>query len=108
MAALLAARCCVHSEQPALLLLLLLPALSHSIAANPPPARPQAWDANSLACLRTLEGHEDNVRVLAVGHGHLFSGSWDKTVRVRARRAGGLPALLLAAAGSGGGGGGSL
>lgn len=43
----------------------------------------QAWDANTLTCLRTLEGHEDNVRVLAVGHNCLFSGSWDKTVRVR-------------------------
>ena len=43
----------------------------------------QAWGATTLSCLRTLEGHEDNVRVLAVGHGHLFSGSWDKTVRVR-------------------------
>jgi F-box/WD-40 domain protein 7 len=40
------------------------------------------WDAATLTCLRTLEGHEDNVRVLAVGQGHLFSGSWDKTVRV--------------------------
>lgn len=47
--------------------------------------RPQAWDANTLTCLRTLEGHEDNVRVLAVGHGCLFSGSWDKTVRVSCR-----------------------
>ncbi len=37
---------------------------------------------NTLQCLRTLEGHEDNVRVLAVGRGFLFSGSWDKTVRV--------------------------
>lgn len=44
----------------------------------------QVWDAASLTCLATLEGHEDNVRVLAVGHGYLFSGSWDKTVRVGA------------------------
>lgn len=42
----------------------------------------QAWDVNTLQCLKTLEGHEDNVRVLAVGRGYLFSGSWDKTVRV--------------------------
>lgn len=47
-----------------------------------PPPTMQAWDANTLTCLRTLEGHEDNVRVLAVGHNNLFSGSWDKTVRV--------------------------
>jgi hypothetical protein len=44
----------------------------------------QAWDATTLTCLRTLEGHEDNVRVLALGQGSLFSGSWDKTVRVGA------------------------
>ena len=52
-------------------------ALSHTAAL-------QAWDATTLTCLRTLEGHEDNVRVLAVGQGSLFSGSWDKTVRVGA------------------------
>lgn len=59
-------------------------------AAVPPAAiislcnsrRPQAWDVRTLQCLKTLEGHEDNVRVLAVGRGFLFSGSWDKTVRV--------------------------
>lgn len=65
-----------------------LPAAAHvacpcSLESCPPPTSLQAWDANTLTCLRTLEGHEDNVRVLAVGHGHLFSGSWDKTVRVR-------------------------
>ncbi len=32
--------------------------------------------------MKTLEGHEDNVRVLAVGDRHVFSGSWDKTIRV--------------------------
>lgn len=42
----------------------------------------QVWDSATLQCLRTLEGHEDNVRVLAVGDRHLFSGSWDKTIRV--------------------------
>ena len=40
------------------------------------------WDSRTLQCLKTLEGHEDNVRVLAVGERHLFSGSWDKTIRV--------------------------
>ena len=40
------------------------------------------WDSKSLQCLKTLEGHEDNVRVLAVGQRYLFSGSWDKTIRV--------------------------
>lgn len=42
----------------------------------------QVWDSSTLQCLRTLEGHEDNVRVLAAGDRHLFSGSWDKTIRV--------------------------
>ena len=42
----------------------------------------QVWDSSTLQCLRTLEGYEDNVRVLAAGDRHLFSGSWDKTIRV--------------------------
>ncbi len=46
---------------------------------------PQVWDVQTLKCLRTLEGHEDNVRVLAVGNRHMYSGSWDKTIRRAAR-----------------------
>ena len=42
----------------------------------------QVWDSTTLQCKRTLEGHEDNVRVLTVGSRHVFSGSWDKTIRV--------------------------
>lgn len=41
----------------------------------------QVWDSENLECLRTLEGHEDNVRVLAVGERYVFSGSWDKSIR---------------------------
>ena len=41
----------------------------------------QVWDSHTLQCLRTLEGHEDNVRVLAVGERFLYSGSWDKSIR---------------------------
>ncbi len=44
--------------------------------------RVQVWDAETLRCLKTLEGHDDNVRVLAVGDRHMYSGSWDKTIRV--------------------------
>ena len=44
--------------------------------------RRQVWDSTTLQCKRTLEGHEDNVRVLTVGSRHVFSGSWDKTIRV--------------------------
>lgn len=40
------------------------------------------WDSQTLQCMKTLEGHEDNVRVLAVGDQQVFSGSWDKTIRV--------------------------
>ena len=40
------------------------------------------WDATSLKLLKSLEGHEDNVRVLTVDEHHLYSGSWDKTIRV--------------------------
>ena len=43
---------------------------------------PQVWDSQTLQCMKTLEGHEDNVRVLAVGDRQVFSGSWDKTIRV--------------------------
>ena len=50
---------------------------------TPNPAKcVQVWDSKTLQCLKTLEGHEDNVRVLAVGQRYLFSGSWDKTIRV--------------------------
>jgi F-box/WD-40 domain protein 7 len=42
----------------------------------------QVWDSSTLQCLKTLQGHEDNVRVLADGGRYLFSGSWDKTIRV--------------------------
>jgi WD40 repeat protein len=42
---------------------------------------PQVWDSKTLECLKTLEGHEDNVRVLAVGERYVFSGSWDKSIR---------------------------
>lgn len=42
----------------------------------------RVWNALSLECLRVLRGHQDNVRVLAVGNGFLYSGSWDKTVHV--------------------------
>lgn len=44
----------------------------------------QVWDSQTLQCLRTLEGHEDNVRVLAVGDSYVFSGSWDKSIRFAA------------------------
>lgn len=42
----------------------------------------QVWDVRTHKCVKTLEGHEDNVRVLAVGETCMFSGSWDKTIRV--------------------------
>ena len=34
----------------------------------------RVWDADSLECLRVLRGHQDNVRVLAVGRDFLYSG----------------------------------
>ena len=76
--------CCAAPQQACHLSRCLLP---HTPRPAPPAALvlAQAWDATSLTCLRTLEGHEDNVRVLAVGHDCLFSGSWDKTVRVCGR-----------------------
>ena len=32
--------------------------------------------------MRVFEGHEDNVRVLTADSDFLYSGSWDKTIRV--------------------------
>ena len=45
-------------------------------------ARTQVWELNSLQKLKTLQGHTDAVRALAVADGRLFSGSYDSTVRV--------------------------
>ena len=55
--------------------------LSHTL-----PFAAQVWDVHTLECFKTLEGHDDNVRVLAVGDRYMFSGSWDKSIRVRAGR----------------------
>jgi len=35
-----------------------------------------------MKCIQTLVGHTQNVYCLAQQFGTLFSGSWDKTVRV--------------------------
>lgn len=40
------------------------------------------WDLNTLQKIKTLAGHTDAVRALAVADGRLFSGSYDSTVRV--------------------------
>ena len=50
-----------------------------TVGAAAAPWLAQAWNATTLQCQATLTGHEDNVRVLAVGQGYLFSGSWDKS-----------------------------
>lgn len=42
----------------------------------------QVWDLQTLQKVRTLTGHSDAVRALAVADGKLFSGSYDSTVRV--------------------------
>ena len=43
---------------------------------------PQVWDAGSLQRIKTLTGHTDAVRTLAVAGNKLFSGSYDGTLRV--------------------------
>lgn len=48
----------------------------------PPRTRTQVWDLASLDLTRSLEGHTDAVRALAVSGGRLFSGSYDATVHV--------------------------
>jgi WD40 repeat protein len=42
----------------------------------------QVWDLTTLQRTKTLTGHGDAVRALAVASGRLFSGSYDGTVRV--------------------------
>lgn len=44
--------------------------------------RAQVWDLATLDLIRSLEGHTDAVRALAVSGGRLFSGSYDGTVHV--------------------------
>lgn len=46
------------------------------------PLSPQVWDLATLTLVRTLTGHTDAVRALAVAGDRLFSGSYDSTVRV--------------------------
>jgi WD40 repeat protein len=46
------------------------------------PAHTQVWSTSSLQRVKTLQGHTDAVRALAVSNGKLFSGSYDGTVRV--------------------------
>ncbi len=43
--------------------------------------RRQVWDLETLECSKVLEGHLEAVLALAVGNGHLISGSYDTTVR---------------------------
>ena len=40
------------------------------------------WDADNLTCLATLTGHQGPVRTLVRCGARIFSGSYDKTVRV--------------------------
>ncbi len=42
----------------------------------------QVWDVGALECLQTLAGHTGPVRTLVYSGGHMFSGSYDKTVRM--------------------------
>lgn len=42
----------------------------------------QVWSLDNLQRLKTLTGHTDAVRTLAVYGGRLFSGSYDGTVKV--------------------------
>ena len=40
------------------------------------------WDIETLECIKTLSGHSGPVRTLVYSGGRMFSGSYDKTVRV--------------------------
>ncbi len=42
----------------------------------------QVWDIATMECVKTLTGHSGPVRTLVYSGGRMFSGSYDKTVRV--------------------------
>ena len=42
----------------------------------------QVWSLDTLQRLKTLTGHTDAVRALAINGGRLFSGSYDGSVKV--------------------------
>lgn len=44
--------------------------------------RLQVWSLDTLQRVKTLTGHTDAVRALAVSNGKLFSGSYDGSVKV--------------------------
>ena len=41
------------------------------------------WDLNTMRCRHTLKGHASRVRALALSGSLLFSGSNDKSIKVR-------------------------
>ena len=43
----------------------------------------QVWDLNTMRCRHTLKGHSSRVRALAISGNLLFSGSNDKSIKVR-------------------------
>ena len=45
-------------------------------------ATAQVWNLETLQRMKTLTGHTDAVRALAVADNRLFSGSYDGTVKV--------------------------
>ena len=46
------------------------------------PCAAQVWSLETLGRVKTLTGHTDAVRALAVSNGRLFSGSYDGSVKV--------------------------
>ncbi len=40
------------------------------------------FKADTLRCVHTLGGHGDQVRALSIANGHLYSGSYDCTIKV--------------------------
>lgn len=55
---------------------------SHPRACLLPLSPWQVWDAENLTCLATLAGHQGPVRTLVRCGNKVFSGSYDKTVRL--------------------------
>ena len=57
--------------------------MSDSSPKGVAPCAAQVWSLETLGRVKTLTGHTDAVRALAVSNGRLFSGSYDGSVKVR-------------------------
>jgi E3 ubiquitin-protein ligase TRAF7 len=43
----------------------------------------KVWDLDTFACVKSLGGHKGYVHAITLGSNYIFSGSGDKTIKVR-------------------------